>query len=565
MIFKDLALDAKVQVKLEEMGFTKPTDIQKEAIPLLLEKTGVDFHGQAQTGTGKTLAFGLPLLHRIDATNKATQALVVAPTRELAVQICDSLKPFTDALGLSIKTIYGGVSMDEQIGALRRGVQVVVGTPGRINDHLRRGTMKLDGIKTLVLDEADIMLDMGFKEEVDEILDYANKNREIWLFSATVKGGISRLMKKHMKDPVSVRVSQKNVGTSTTKQYCCVVPMRSRMSALCRFIESAPEFYGFIFCQTKLLTSEVADKLSRRGYHAGALHGDMSQAQRNAVIKKFRSRDFSIVVATDVAARGIDIQDLTHVINYSLPEDHESYVHRTGRTGRAGKEGVAITFVNRSETRLIAMIERKFKVAIDPIDVPSREDIIKGRIVKAAEYLEQMANPKLVAEATIQNGVATLVDQFNEEQLRSMMKHIVQDKFLDSILHEEDIAFTPASKFAVSGDSSQEMMLAVGTDDNLDRPDVVAYLKEYGNLEEDQIRKIRMIRRRTFVEVPAEKASELFDALRNTSLGGRRTRVQLVDESQSSGRDRDGGRGRFRSGQRRGGPRRERRSYNGRA
>ena len=567
MTFKDLSLAPEVQATLDTLGFTEPTKIQAQAIPLLLEKTGIDIHGQAQTGTGKTLAFGIPLLHRIDRSNKATQALVVAPTRELALQICESLKPFTSALGISIKTIYGGVSIEEQSSALRRGVQLVVGTPGRINDHLRRGVMKIDQISTLVLDEADIMLDMGFKEDVDQILSFAKKDREIWLFSATVKSGIQAIMKKHMKTPLSVRVSRENVGTSSTKQYCCIIPMRSRLKALARFIESAPDFYGFVFCQTKILTSEVADKLRRHGYNVGALHGDMSQVQRNAVIKKFKKRDYSIVVATDVAARGIDIQDLTHVINYSLPEDHESYVHRTGRTGRAGKEGVAITFINKSETRFVSMIKRKFNITIEPIEVPSREDIIRGRIVKASEYLESMSAPN--KDMAVHANVSTLVEQFNEDQLRAMMMRVIQDKFLDSIMKEEDIVAASVSRFGDESSPNQEIVLAVGLDDDLDRDSMIEFLKSNGLNDEEQIQKIRIIRRRTFIEVPTGIAMNLYEKLRNTKLAGRPTHAQLVDSDSSSRRrgsaPRGGGGRQRRGGSGYGGYRENRESRGGRS
>ncbi len=263
--FKDLNLSIETQQTLEKLNFTEPTDIQAKAIPLLLSKP-MDFHGQAQTGTGKTLAFGLPLLERIDKSNRFAQALVVAPTRELALQICDSLKPFAQAAQISITTIYGGSSMEEQIRNLKRGVQVVIGTPGRLNDHLRRKTLDIGTIKTLVLDEADIMLDMGFKEEVEDILRHAPKNREIWLFSATVKSGISDLMAEYMHDTQTVKVAKKTADAAMTQQFYCVVPMRQRLPALQRFIESATDFYGFVFCQTKILTSEIAEQLIRAGY-----------------------------------------------------------------------------------------------------------------------------------------------------------------------------------------------------------------------------------------------------------------------------------------------------------
>ena len=544
--FKDFNLAPEIQKAIDALGFTEPTEIQHKAIPILLAAGKVDFHGQAQTGTGKTLAFGIPLLHRVNRESKATQALIVAPTRELAVQICESMKPLARAMGISIDTIYGGMSMEEQIRSLKRGVQIVVGTPGRLNDHLRRGTLSLKTISTLVLDEADIMLDMGFKEEVDEILQYAPKDREIWLFSATVKSGISTLMAQHMKDTQSVRVSRKNVGTHSTKQYYCAIPMRSRLNALCRFIECAPEFYAFIFCQTKILTSEIAEQLARRGYNVGALHGDMSQSQRNLVIKKFKDKELTIVVATDVAARGIDIANLTHVINYSLPEDHESYVHRVGRTGRAGKDGISITFINKSEVRLIQMIQRKFTVEVSPIDVPSRDEIIKGRIAQAAQYLTQISEAADNAHPEIK----TMLVQFTERQLRSMIMQVVHEKFLKSILQEEDIAHTPAPRGASVVDSRfQELLLAIGSDDGVETPDVVGLFTQTGSITENQIQKIRIIKRRTFVEVPTEVASILLDTLRNSSLAGRKTRISLVEEDRSEsgsfnnrgGRRRDGG------------------------
>ena len=542
--FKNFAFHVKVQETLEKLGFVTPTEIQKQAIPVLLEKRPTDFHGQAQTGTGKTMAFGLPLVHRIDQTNKATQALVVAPTRELAVQICDSIKPFAQSLGISFKAIYGGASMEEQIRALKQGVQIVVGTPGRINDHLRRGIMKLDQLQTLVLDEADIMLDMGFKEEVDEIIRFARKEREVWLFSATVKSGIRAIMNEHMKNTVSVSVSRQNVSTNAVKQYYCVLPMKARLAALCRFMESASEFYGFIFCQTKLLTGEVADALRRRGYQVGCLHGDMSQDQRNAVIKKFKAREYSVVVATDVAARGLDIQDLTHVINYSLPDDHESYVHRTGRTGRAGKEGIAITFINRQDVRTVGMIQRKFNINVEPITVPSRDDIIVKRMEQASDYLEKFVTE---SNAVTHASVTQLLEKFNAAQLGTLVTRFVQEKFLDSIVYEDDSLFATSTQSASFEPtrSQQEIMLAIGSDDGLDRDAIVDFITTKAGITPDQIIKIRVLRRRTFVEVVADLVAQVIDALRGATVAGRAVRAQFVEDQQQGGgenRDRSGGR-----------------------
>ena len=569
--FKNFPFNEKIQAVLEKLGFVEPTEIQQCAIPLLMEKQAVDIHGQAQTGTGKTLAFGLPLVHRIDVSNKATQALVVAPTRELAVQICESLQPFANALGISIKTIYGGASMDEQVRALRKGVQLVVGTPGRVNDHIRRKVMNLDQLKTLVLDEADIMLDMGFREEVEEIIKYANKSREIWLFSATVKAGIRALMSQHMKNTVSVAATKQKSSVPTIKQFYCMLPSKARITALCRFIESAPEFYGFIFCQTKILTSEVADSLRRFGYHVGCLHGDMSQEQRNAVLRKFKARDFMIVVATDVAARGLDVQDLTHVINYSLPEDHESYVHRTGRTGRAGKEGIAITFTGKHDLRTISMIQRKYNIIVDPIAVPSRDDIILKRMAKASEYLDSLISIQKTKES--HQSVIDLVSKFDETQLRTLAMRFVHDKFLDSILKEDEALFNTSASGSYTGSNAhsasrsgshgdiltnrQEIMFSVGTDDDMSQDEFTEFLLTSGGIKKDDIQKIRVLRRRTYLEVVPEVAMRLLEATRNATFGGRQVRPQFVEEQSFSGSGRNSG-GRSGGGSRSGGSDRSR-------
>jgi ATP-dependent RNA helicase DeaD len=535
--FKELPLAQPIQKILDDLGFTEPTDIQKKALPVLMESHKIDFHGQAQTGTGKTLAFGLPLLHRIDVSKKVPQALIVAPTRELAVQIKESIAPFARAMDIRLEAIYGGVSMEAQTLALKRGCHIVVGTPGRLNDHLRRGILKINTVRTLVLDEADIMLDMGFKEEVDEILRYAPVDREIWLFSATVKSGIATIMKTHMQNPVSVRVVKKPTSVPLTKQYFCVVPGRTRLQVLSRFIECATDFYGFIFCQTKILTSEVAEKLIKLGYNVGALHGDMSQLQRNLVIKKFKNKEITMLVATDVAARGIDVANLTHVINYSLPEDHESYIHRVGRTGRAGKDGIAITLLSKTELRALQFIQQKFQITIDPINVPDRDTIVKARLEETSRYLAQISehvSPESMSRSDQQ--LEHMVSQLSPDEQRVVLVRVLHDKFLSS-LGTEDLNFTPSSKVAMP-DELQELFMNVGSDDGVTRDQVLACLTSTGLIKEDQIQKIRVINRRTFIQLPAECAGPLINALRGAILGGRRVRASIIEEESHHSRPR---------------------------
>lgn len=550
--FESYPLLPEIQAILKTLGFSEPTEIQAKTVPLLLGPQ-IDFHGQAQTGTGKTLAFGLPLLHRVNPKERYTQALVVAPTRELALQITESIQPFARALGVSVKAVYGGVSLTDQISAVKRGVHLIVGTPGRINDLLERKVLSLSQLKTLVLDEADIMLDMGFREDVDVILRHAPEGREIWLFSATVKDGIHDLMEEHMPQATSVSVSKGKLGCSNTKQYYCVVPSAHRVAALCRFIESEPEFYGFVFCQTKILTSEVADQLTRRGYVVGSLHGDMSQAQRNIVIKKFRQKEYSIVVATDVAGRGIDIQDLTHVINFSLPEDFESYVHRTGRTGRAGKDGKAITFINGHQLRDIRALEKKCSVLIEPLAVPSSELVREGRMAKAIAYLESLVQEENTGSFKELDG---LLQRFDQEKINSMLMHLVHDKFfkmadVDLDAHVSRESARGNDRFSTNGQS--ELVFFVGSDDGVTEDEILEYVLQNSSLNRETIAKIRMIRKRTFMNLPSDQVTTVLTALKNMTVGGRRINVKVAENNfvRRGGNSSSGG---FRGGSARRGP-----------
>lgn len=568
--FKDFQLRPEINQALADLGFTEPTEIQSKAIPLLLASKAIDFHGQAQTGTGKTLAFGIPLIHGIDTSAKHTQALIVAPTRELVVQICQSLRQVASHMKLSIEPIYGGAGMQEQMYALKRGVQIVVGTPGRLNDHLRRGTLNLGKLKTLVLDEADIMLDMGFKEEMDEILTYAPAGRQIWLFSATVKPGISDIMRSHMKDTVSVRAGKQNqVGSANTKQFFAVVSMRDRLTALSRFIDAAPQFYGFIFCQTKMLTAQIAEQLMMSGYKANALHGDMSQAQRNRVISQFKKREFTILVCTDVAARGIDVADVTHVVNYSLPEDQESYVHRIGRTGRAGKEGIAISFVTSSQVRYVKTLERKFKVEIKPINVPGYEEIAQLRIAQGADYLHSIAQATTDTSYCVTQ-LRTIASKLSQPELTNAVVSLLNEKFCKDMKEQNSVTFTPVDKMNFDhsyGDSQNgqadvaEVTIFLGLDDGISQEDLVDFLKQESPFDPQDFARIRVIKRRSFIKVMPEQAEPLVEAIKGKMLCGKRIRAAVtVDtgfEPDHGKRERRGG---FRGARRDEGGRRPMRS-----
>ncbi len=526
--FKEMGLGEALLKALDELGFTHPTDIQAKAIPELLAKKRIDFHGQAQTGTGKTLAFGLPLLQHINPQDNHVQALIVAPTRELVVQIAESLEKVSKYLHIRIATIYGGMSMLEQTRLLKRGVHVVVGTPGRLNDHIRRKTLDLSKVNTLVLDEADIMLEMGFKEEIAEILERCPKDRNIWLFSATVKAGIEAIKRSHMHSPITLSVSPKEIGSKQVKQYYAVVPTRNRIAAVARFIDMAPEFYGIIFCPTKLLADDVANVLLKRGYKVAALHGDMNQAARNKVIKKFKDKQLDMLVATDVAARGIDVVGLTHVINYGIPLDQESYVHRIGRTGRAGKEGIAITFIGSSEMGKLKRLQQRFKLDIQPITVPTLEDIASVRIARAGDYIAQ-ASHEAKHDGIYLEKLRTLVNEYDHKALVNVVVHCVYDLFFKQ-LKDADIDFTVSAEKERTESrlepGHQELILTVGLDDGLSKGELIAFIEKHTGLKARDLGKIKLIKRQSFISLPASVIGKAIRELDRKKLVGREVRVR---------------------------------------
>lgn len=539
--FQDFGLAPEIQQTLQACGFERPTEIQEKAIPLLLASDRIDFHGQAQTGTGKTLAFGLPLLHRINRAERRVQALIIVPTRELAVQICDSLRPLSSAIGISLEAIYGGASMEVQLQKLRRGVHVVVGTPGRILDHLQRGSLNADHAKTLVLDEADIMLDMGFKDDIDLVLEELPESREIWLFSATVKSGIYAILKSHMKNHTSVRVNAADIATTNTKHFYCIATPPTRLAALCRFIECHSDFYGFIFCQTKIQTAQVTEELLKLGYSVTSLSGDLSQGQRERTIKDFKARRRTIVVATDVAARGIDVKDLTHVINYSCPDDQESYLHRSGRTGRAGRDGIAITFINKHEMRAIKDMQRKFNIEIEPINVPDHSTMINIRINSINAYLTKLS------ERPVNDTCTEVVKALSDEDCRKALSHVLYDMFIKQIDDKQHFSNTPSLSQDSGGNSRHannanfaEISINVGSDDNVQREDVTTML-EQENIPLDSIIKVRVLKRCTFIHTSPDQVNNYVQALQGKTLGGRTVRATQVQAERSH--DRGGDRG----------------------
>ncbi len=382
--FENTGISTNLITKLEELGFDAPTPVQEQVIPVMLEKKS-DIIALAQTGTGKTAAFGLPLLELVESASYQVQALVLCPTRELCRQVAVDLRTFAKALkNIRISSVYGGAAMDAQIREIRRGVQITVATPGRLNDLIRRRKIDLSGVKYLVFDEADEMLQMGFKDELDEILAHTPSEKTTCLFSATMSREVEHIARNYMTNPVQITVGRRNTGTENVRHEMYVVHERNRYRAMRAIIDYNPGIYSIIFCRTRRETGEVAEKLIRDGYRADALHGELSQAQRDMVMRKFRNRRLELLVATDVAARGLDVTDLSHVINYNLPDDIASYTHRSGRTGRAGKSGTSIAIVSMREQYRIKHIEKRLNRKFAKCRIPTGQEICKRQLLSRA-------------------------------------------------------------------------------------------------------------------------------------------------------------------------------------
>lgn len=430
MTFEELGVSEPLRHAIEDLGFETPMPVQEKAIPHLLGQEG-DVVALAQTGTGKTAAFGLPVLQRIDVERHVPQALILSPTRELCLQIASDLVDFSKYIpGLSVLPVYGGSSIQSQIHALRQGVQIIVATPGRLIDLINRGVVKLDDVHTVILDEADEMLNMGFVDSINEILEHVPSDRKMLMFSATMPAEIAKIAKRFMHDPVEFVVGTRNEGAANVRHIYYMVHARDKYLALKRIADNSPNIYAIIFCRTRRDTQEVAENLIRDGYNADALHGDLSQQQRDMVMKKFRDRVVTLLVATDVAARGLDVDDLTHVINYGLPEDTAVYTHRSGRTGRAGKTGVSIAIIHSRERGKLREIERIIGKTFERKEVPTPDHIIEKQLFWLADRLERVeVNDEEIGRFI--PGVAKKLGWFSNEDLLKRVLSLEFNRLLE--------------------------------------------------------------------------------------------------------------------------------------
>lgn len=518
-MFGEIELSKKILAAVCDMGFEEPSPIQTQTIPLVLE--GHDVIGQAQTGTGKTAAFGIPTIEKIVDGSRHIQALVLTPTRELAIQIAEEFNKIGKYKRVKTLPIYGGQSIDRQIRALKFGVQIVVGTPGRLLDHIRRNTIKLENVKTLILDEADEMLDMGFIDDIESILEQLTSGeRQTLLFSATMPAPIAKLAGKYMNNPQKVTISRENLTVPLIDQV--YYETREKLEGLCRVLDVEETGKLIIFCRTKKGVDDLVASLQARGYMSDGLHGDLSQSQRDRVMKKFREGKLEILVATDVAARGIDIDDITHVINYDIPQDHESYVHRIGRTGRAGKKGVAVTFIEPREYRQLKLIERLAKTKIAHRQLPSSADILeRQRELIKERLLKTLENNKFADYHTI---VSDLAADYDVVDVASAALKLSVEGFKE----KEDAVSSVSSRMENTGGAPGmvRLFINIGRSQKIRPEDIVRALAAEADIPGNIIGVINIYDRFTFVEVPEDVAERVLSVMHKNTVKGYKINVE---------------------------------------
>lgn len=548
--FEQLGLSESLLKAILDLGFENPTEVQEKAIPLLLEKD-TDMVALAQTGTGKTAAFGFPLIQKIDANNRNTQALILSPTRELCLQITNEIKNYSKyEKGINVVAVYGGASITEQARDIKRGAQIIVATPGRMQDMINRGLVNISQINYCILDEADEMLNMGFYEDIVNILSTSPDEKSTWLFSATMPQEVARIAKQFMHDPLEITVGTKNSGSATVSHEFYLVNARDRYEALKRLADANPDIFSVVFCRTKRDTQAVAEKLIEDGYSAAALHGDLSQAQRDGVMKSFRGRQIQMLVATDVAARGIDVDNVTHVVNYQLPDEIETYNHRSGRTGRAGKLGTSIVIVTKSELRKISSIERIIKQKFEEKTIPSGIEICEIQLLHLANKIKDTE-----VDHEIDNylpAINNVLEGLSKEELIKKMVSVEFNRFIAYYKKNRDISNQSSGNERRDRDDREggsresnnsgatRYFVNIGSRDNFDWMSLKDYLKETLDLGRDDVFKVDVKEGFSFFNTDPEHTDKVMEILNNVQLEGRRINVEISKNDGGGRRDHNG-------------------------
>ena len=556
--FKELGLQEDILTAIEKMGFVTPSPVQEKAIPQILT-SDQDVIALAQTGTGKTAAFGLPILNNLSTDSKSVQAIILCPTRELCLQIAKELESFSaDMRGVRVQAVYGGADIVKQIRGLKDNPQIVVGTPGRTMDLIKRGALKINDITWTVLDEADEMLNMGFRDEIDSILETTPDEKQTLLFSATMPSEVRRIASEYMNSPVEIAVSKVNTASKNIEHHVYLVRSSDRYLALKRLADYYPNIYGIVFCRTRREAKDVADKLMQDGYNADALHGDLSQSQRDHVMDKFRNQNIQILVATDVAARGIDVNELTHVINFNLPDDPEVYVHRSGRTGRAGNKGISIIISGGREARKVRDLEKLIASKIEPKNVPTGAEICEKRLISLIEKIENIE----VDEELIEPYMETVNEKLANIDRDTLLKRFLTvefNSFLEYYKNTKDI--TAEGDRGDRGDRADRtsnrrggrdfsrFFINIGQKHNLRVPNLIGLINEQTRNRNIEIGKIEILRNFSFFEVDTQFESLVLESFKDAQRDGVDLDVQISKPEPGRGGDRDRNRG----GDRRGG------------
>ena len=561
--FEELGVSPEIRKAIEEMGYESPMPVQEEVIPYLLGN-GNDVVALAQTGTGKTAAFGLPLIQKIDGKQRVPQALILCPTRELCLQIAGDLTDYSKYItDLKILPVYGGSSIESQIRSLKQGVHIIVATPGRLIDLMERKVAHLETIKDVVMDEADEMLNMGFTDSINAILEKVPQDRNTLMFSATMSPDIARIAKTYLHDAKEITIGTKNEGSKNVNHIAYIVHAKDKYAALKRVVDFYPQIYGIIFCRTRKETQEIADKLIQDGYNADSLHGELSQAQRDLVMQKFRQRHLQLLVATDVAARGLDVNDLTHVINYGLPDDTESYTHRSGRTGRAGKTGISIAIVNLREKGRMREIERIINKKFTIGSLPSGKEICEQQLIKVIDDIEKVKVNEEEIESFLP-GIYRKLEWLSKEDLVKRVVSMEFNRFLEYYKNAPEIE-EPKAGGDKRGDSKdrksrgsdrqktarkaeegyERLFLNMGKTDGFYANQIIELINRNLKKERIQIGRIDLMQNFSFFEVAEEQAPMVIKALNKASVNGRKVSVEVAGEN--NGKSDKGGRKRGKS------------------
>lgn len=527
--FEQLGLSEPILKSLKLMGFEAPTGIQEQCIPHIIE--GKDVVGQAQTGTGKTAAFGIPLLQTIDTKSNDIQALIQCPTRELAIQVTGELMKIGQYIpNLHVVPVYGGQPIGRQLASLKRGAQIIVGTPGRTIDHIKRGTIKLDNLQMLIFDEADEMLNMGFREDMEEILTHVQHDIQTVMFSATVPPFIRDIMKRFMKDPVNITIDKKQITAPKIEQWVVEVRDSIRTEAITRFMDVYNFKLGIVFCNTKIATESVARELQARGYSSEVLNGDLNQTQRDKVMSGFRTGQIDLLVATDVAARGIDVEDVDVIFNYEIPSDPEYYVHRIGRTGRAGKTGTSITFSSPNKIRRLKFIENQIKQKLKIAPMPSLNDVKESRIA---------VQLKEVRDTLEAGGLRPYIEQLEPFAESGFSAIEIAAALLKLRADLKDLEERESAKADRKANDSEMVTLKIdiGRQDNIKKGDLVGAIAGESGISSDLIGHINVLKYESFVDVQGSVANKVIDAVSRSHIKGKKVRIIVEQQSEKSKRD----------------------------